>query len=316
MSAQPVLDPRIAVGPTFVANILNWLLMGALLVQVFSYYQRFRNDRIGIRALVYGIFCLDLAQTIMLTFHGWWALVASWGRPDLLSHYPWTASMVPFMCGLVSAIVQIFYAQRIWILSPNRLTRVLAVVIVLTALAQGIGAMAGGMVAATARSFSRRTILEMKDQFTLWLAGSLAADALITGCMAYILARAKSRTSWKKSETLLSSLIIRTLETGALTMVGAAVELALFVLFPDKTFHYVPGYTLGKLYSNSLMLSLNIRRPHDATESASSRPTFSFDHRQAHSGTAVYVEQHTMRHLDVESSDNTLHGDTWIASKE
>ncbi|KAJ7784360.1 hypothetical protein B0H16DRAFT_295275 [Mycena metata] len=314
MSAQPVFDPRIAVGPTFVASILNWMLLGALIVQVFSYYRKFRNDTIGIRALVYGIFCLDFAQTIMLTFHGWWALVASWGQPDLLAHYPWTASMVPFMCGLVSAIVQIFYARRIWLLSPNRVTQILAVVIVLTALAQGIGAMAGGMVAATSRSFSRKTILEMKDQFTLWLAGSLAADALITGCMGYILARAKSRTSWQKSETMLSHLIIRTMETGALTMIGAAVELALFVLFPDRTYHYVPGYTLGKLYSNSLMLSLNIRRPQDATDSEWSRPTFGFDLRPAHTGTAVYVEQHTMRHLDVES---TLRGDDiWIASKE
>ncbi|KAJ7132987.1 hypothetical protein C8R46DRAFT_1235531 [Mycena filopes] len=292
MSAQPAFDPQIAVGPTFVANILNWMLMGTLLMQVYAYYRRFRDDTLGIRILVYGVLCLDLAQTIMLTFHGWWALVASWGQQDRLQHLPWTASIVPFMCGLVSAIVQIFYARRIWVLSPNRTTHVLAIVIVLTAIAQGIGAMAGGMVAATSRDFSHKTIVEMKDQFILWLAGSLAADALITGCMAYMLSKAKARTSWRNSETLLSGLITRTLETGALTMVGAAVELALFVQFPDKTFHYVPGYTLGKLYSNSLMLNLNMRRPQDAAADSLQRG------QQGHNGTIVFVEQHTLRHLD------------------
>ncbi|KAJ7898130.1 hypothetical protein B0H13DRAFT_1884366 [Mycena leptocephala] len=75
------------------------------------------------------------------------------------------------------------------------------------------------------------------------------------------LARAKSRTSWATSETLLTNLINRVIQSGAVTSVCAAVDLAVFAGIVDTNFHFVPSYILGKLYTNSLMLTLNLRRP-------------------------------------------------------
>ncbi|KAJ6471187.1 hypothetical protein DFH09DRAFT_1476764 [Mycena vulgaris] len=315
------VGPEIAVGPTarrFIGNILNWMLMhetlairflladvhsrGTLIMQVYAYYQKFRADPASIRVLVYGVFCLDLAQTIMLTFHGWWALVTSWGRPESLDHPPWVIAMVPFMCGLVSAIVQIFYARRIWALSPNNFVRGVSVVIVLTALAQGLSAMTGALVAALSSNGPSQTKIAQMQ-------ATLATDALIAACMSYILSRAKSRTSWSKSQTLLSNLITRAVQTGAITVVCASVELAVFIRFPAYTYHFVPGYTMGKLYSNSLMLNINIRRQPQAERDAL---PISLD---ARSGTMVYVEQHTTRNTDTAFSQTADENYTWTAAK-
>ncbi|KAJ6592836.1 hypothetical protein B0H19DRAFT_919809, partial [Mycena capillaripes] len=101
----------------FIANILNWMLMGTLAMQVYTYYVNFPSDRFFIRILVYKLFVLDIAQTIMLTFHGWWMLVEIWGRPDQLDFLPWSAIMMPLMAGLTSIFVQIFYA---WYVEPPR----------------------------------------------------------------------------------------------------------------------------------------------------------------------------------------------------
>ncbi|KAJ7677443.1 hypothetical protein B0H17DRAFT_113220 [Mycena rosella] len=288
------------------------MLMGTLIMQVYGYYRKFRVDPLAIRILVYGVFCLDLAQTIMLTFHGWWALVASWGRPDLLEHSPWTAAMVPFMCGLISAIVQIFYARRIWALSSNNFIRGVSVFIVLTALAQGLSAMSGAIVAMTYKhGYSQPTIKEMHTTFEIWLAGSLATDAMIAACMAYTLSQAKARTSWSNSQTLLTNLINRAVQTGAVTALCASVEFAVFVQFPEYTYHYAAGYTLGKLYSNSLMLNINMRR--QLQEADPSRP-ISLD---ARSGTTVYVEQHTVRSHDTAFSPHTVDDfSTWTGAKD
>ncbi|KAJ7134824.1 hypothetical protein C8R44DRAFT_436065 [Mycena epipterygia] len=294
----------------FVANLLNYMLLGSLIMQVYTYYRKFRVDETAIRVLVYGVFCLDLAQTIVLTFHGWWALVETWGRPELLGQLPWTAAMVPFMCGLVSAIVQIFYARRIWALSPNNYIRTVSVIIVLTALTQGLGAMSGGIVAIkSAKGFTNATLTEMHAQFLVWLAGSLVTDALITACMTYILSKAKSRTSWSRSETLLTNLINKAVQTGAVTVLCASVELAMFVHFPGYTYHFVPGYTLGKLYTNSLMLNLNMRRRPEAADSSLAISL------EARGGTSVYVEQQTVRSHDPLASSHTVEWDNPKSSK-
>ncbi|KAJ7182493.1 hypothetical protein C8R43DRAFT_1116133 [Mycena crocata] len=79
-----------AIGPIFIASILNWMLMGTLVMQVWTYYRKFRTDRAVIRILVI------------------------WGKPEMLDVLVWSAAMIPFMGGLVSLIVQVFYAWRIW----------------------------------------------------------------------------------------------------------------------------------------------------------------------------------------------------------
>ncbi|KAF8209117.1 hypothetical protein K438DRAFT_1545590, partial [Mycena galopus ATCC 62051] len=94
----------------FIGNILNWMFMGILVTQLYTYYQNFPSDRIFIRILVYGLFVVDVAQTVLLTFHGWFFTVSAWGNPATFNTIPWSGPMIPVMCGLVAATVQIFYA--------------------------------------------------------------------------------------------------------------------------------------------------------------------------------------------------------------
>ncbi|KAJ7898129.1 hypothetical protein B0H13DRAFT_1623267 [Mycena leptocephala] len=94
----------------FIGNILNWMFMGTLVMQLYTYYQNFPSDRIIIRILVYGLFLVDVAQTVILTFHGWFFAVSAWGNPATFDIIPWSGPMIPVLCGLVAATVQIFYA--------------------------------------------------------------------------------------------------------------------------------------------------------------------------------------------------------------
>jgi preprotein translocase subunit SecE len=54
------------------------------------------------------------------------------------------------------------------------------------------------------------------------------------------LAKAKKKTSWSDSETLLTSLINRVITTGAATAVCAAVDLGMFLGYPTTNYHVVP----------------------------------------------------------------------------
>ncbi|KAJ7615382.1 hypothetical protein FB45DRAFT_935565 [Roridomyces roridus] len=255
------LDSEIAatVGPVFIASILNWMFFGTLVTQTYTYYQKFPSDKLGVRFLVYMLFVLDFAQTVMLTHHGWWCIVSSWGKAQIFEDLVWSAGMISFMSGLVGGIVQIFYAFRIWKLADSIFLRVIAIIVVVLALTESVTAMVSGMLLLHPPNVNN--LIRLHPGFATWLAASLADDILIASSMTYILASARKKATWDRSETLLTRLINRVITTGTATALSAAVELGLFLGYPTANYHVVPAYILGKFYSNSLMLTLNLRRP-------------------------------------------------------
>ncbi|KAJ7886110.1 hypothetical protein B0H14DRAFT_3431327 [Mycena olivaceomarginata] len=224
-----VVDVAEVVGPVFIGNILNWMFMGTLVMQLYTYYQNFPSDRIFVRILVYGLFVVDVAQTVLLTFHGWFFTVSAWGNPAIFDTIPWSGPMIPVLCGLDS--------RRIWILTTNRFLRSVAISIVLVALTQSLAGMISGL--SLLKNSSPENQIRWYPGVWIWFAGSLVADVLITACMTYILARAKSRTFWAPSETMLTTLINRVVQSGAVTSVCAAVDLALFAGNVETNFHFV-----------------------------------------------------------------------------
>ncbi|KAK7035346.1 hypothetical protein VNI00_011877 [Paramarasmius palmivorus] len=134
------------------------------------------------------------------------------------------------------------------------------------AFAQGMSAIVAGFIGSP--NTTQQTLLRLHPAFSLWLAGSFVADVLITGSMFWILHTAKAKSSFARSDALINRLISNTVQTGALTVVVATVDLALFVRFTDATYHFVPAYILGKLYTNSFMATLNARKSTSPTGSS------------------------------------------------
>lgn len=83
------------------------------------------------------------------------------------------------------------------------------------------------------------------------------ADILIAASLCYFLHR--SRTGFKKSDTMISRLILFTVSTGMLTSICAVASL-ISILIWGQTLIYVAFYfSLGRLYSNSVLATLNAR---------------------------------------------------------
>ncbi|KAJ6550335.1 hypothetical protein B0H19DRAFT_952166, partial [Mycena capillaripes] len=181
---------------------------------------------------------IDVVQTVILTHHGWWWIVTTYGDPSRFDEVIWSAPCIPFLAGLTTAIVQIFYAWRIWTLTTNIFMHGLSILIVLIALLQSLIAMVSGLIVSQNPLLS--TLQSLDNEFATWLAGSFADDTIITICMIYILSQAKNRTSWGASETMLTKLINRIIQTGAATMVLTAIDLAIFLQIPDTNYYYVP----------------------------------------------------------------------------
>ncbi|KAF8173755.1 hypothetical protein K438DRAFT_128586 [Mycena galopus ATCC 62051] len=233
-----LVNPSTAIGPIFLGNAFNWLLLGLLMMQIYNYWRNFTRDRVMIKILVYGIFILELVQTAFGTHEAWWFSVQNWGNIPSLQGAPWTAILSPILCGTISAMVQIFYAFRIWTLRGNLFPRFLAVLIVLLAMAQSLAAIIGSLL--LDKNLNQENLIRLHPLFSLWLAGSFSTDVLITGSMIWILQTSKSTSAARISETndLLNRLILNTVQSGTVTVVCAGITLALFIKYTNRNYHY------------------------------------------------------------------------------
>ncbi|KAJ7665604.1 hypothetical protein B0H17DRAFT_1019282, partial [Mycena rosella] len=170
------------------------MFMGMLVMQYYTYYQTFPTDQLSLRILVNALFILDVAQTITSTHFGWFFIITTWGNPADFNFVPWSASMIPILCGIVTAMVQMFYAWRIWVLAPSQFLKAVSALIVVLAFTQGTAAIvAGGLVLHTP---TQTELAQVHPEVTLWLSTSFTVDVIITASMTFILTRAKQKSAW------------------------------------------------------------------------------------------------------------------------
>ncbi|KZT25857.1 hypothetical protein NEOLEDRAFT_279948 [Neolentinus lepideus HHB14362 ss-1] len=246
-------DINLLVGPQLFGFLFNWGLFGVLSVQVYLYYLYFPGDNRRLKALVYGLYIFETAQTALATSDAVKWLVTGWGRPEALQKIYTSWLNVPVMGGMISATVQLFFCWRIWILSNSIY---LPIVIALVALVSGTAGVASGIMLRRLDDISE--ISTLTPPTSVWLTCSALADVLIAIAMTYLLTRAK--VGLRRTDRLINRLVRLTIETGMVTALWAVVDVILFNAFKHNNLHMCPATTLAKLYSNTLLVMFNNRQ--------------------------------------------------------
>ncbi|KAK0484831.1 hypothetical protein IW261DRAFT_860259 [Armillaria novae-zelandiae] len=241
-------------GPFIVGFLLNWGLFGTLSVQLYLYYLAFPNDRRFTKNIVYGIYVIEFAQT-MLVAHDMFALFGyGFGDMNALTKTNLNWLAVPIMSAVVACIGQVFYAYRIFIVSKSRIIPIFIICISLTS---SVAATITGVY-----SFRAGDLTRMNNQKTyitagIWCGASALCDILIAICMTYYLM--SRTTSFRRTRILVTKITRLTIETGSVTAVGALLTFILFIAFPRQTFHTAPALLMPKLYANTVYMVLNSR---------------------------------------------------------
>ncbi|KAK7013154.1 hypothetical protein R3P38DRAFT_2789313 [Favolaschia claudopus] len=89
------------------------------------------------------------------------------------------------------------------------------------------------------------------------LASASVADMLIALSLSYYLR--KSRTGIKTTDSLVNKLILYAMSTGLLTGICVLIDMICFLAMPGNLVHVAFNIVSGKLYTNSLLVSLNFR---------------------------------------------------------
>ncbi|KAJ7619655.1 hypothetical protein FB45DRAFT_931340 [Roridomyces roridus] len=240
--------------PRLLGILMNSGLMGSLIVQVYYYYCTFPNDRSIAKATVYAVFCLELFHTVVMAYAGYWDFGFGDGNLDnfLKRLQSWITPATTLMSGLIAAIVQIFYAFRLYSFSGSR---IVGATITWLALLQFAASVAEGIVVTRTGHAGRPAYVPVT--LLLWLVGSAGCDVLIAGSMTFYLRRETLVSKHMKNK--LSTIIRLTIGTGTLTAIVAVSEIFVVFAFPTHMYYNTGVLTLGKLYSNSLLVLLNAR---------------------------------------------------------
>ncbi|TFK68089.1 hypothetical protein BDN72DRAFT_842310 [Pluteus cervinus] len=244
-------------GPLIIGCALNWLLYGAVLIQLYNYHTSTEpGDRLVIRIFVYAIFIVETAVTSLITNTMWNFVIIRWGQPTAFDQLPPSVLPTAGMSALVAASVQVFFAWYIYKLRQNKKGLVGFMVIALlatTSCATGL-AMVGK---AAALGSGAAQLISLRAFTTVWYSCIAACNILIAVSMTVIMLTTKRSPGHSRS--LSNYLLAFSIETGAVLAVVSTIQLTLYLTFPGTFIHLTLMYVLGKLYAVVLLACMNGR---------------------------------------------------------
>ncbi|KAJ7485408.1 hypothetical protein FB451DRAFT_1431392 [Mycena latifolia] len=252
-SLQSYGPAEVAHGPLFIGFFFNVLLYGIMLIQTYFYFTTFPSDKMWTKVFVACVFVLDTLNTIFDFAYLYDCLITHFDDVPYLARATWLFATDPVMTAIIAFLVQLFYVWRVKVLTGN-------VWLVLFILACAVAGLAGGIATTIEVLLEPRFLdfIHFKSVVIVWLVGECACDIIIASILVLHLRSHKSGIA--ASDALVDRIIRLTVQTGLATALCATVDLGLF-LTQTVALHLIFNIPLCKLYTNSLLSSLNARTP-------------------------------------------------------
>lgn len=251
---MPLTAAGISFGPLLVGFAVNTILYGALVTSGLVYFSSFKNDGPWIRLLVSTLLLLCTANVVLQFVFLNDTLIIHFGDQYSLTRANWVFSLLPGIAGVVSSLVQFFFAWRIRILTSSVWPVGIMVILASAAFLCGIGTTVAINMVPMFAQFHRFEIV-----FVVGLASSALDNLLITGLLVRSLSEHK--TGFMDTDHIIKKIIRVTLQTGLLTAIWTLIDLAVYVALTDGM-HLVFNESLAQFYTISVMSTL-IARPRD-----------------------------------------------------
>ncbi|KAJ3507834.1 hypothetical protein NLJ89_g6083 [Agrocybe chaxingu] len=265
-AATPLIhvDLSDSVGALQIGSLFSVFLFGIVTLQAYMYYTTFREDRWGYKTLVGVVWLLEIGHTIAVCYEVYRATITLYGRPQLLLTFPALSSGIA-IAGAITTSVQGFFALRVYRVLPKPYSYIGIFCIALSSLRFV------GSVCLSYRAITSKSVQDYRKNnswlVTILLSVGACIDVIIAASMLYYLSKKRSQ-AFERIATVIDRLIAYTVRTGLLTSVAAVLLLICYQTMPNNLVWLALYTSLAKLYSNSLLASLNSRQ--ELRESSSS----------------------------------------------
>lgn len=267
------LNKNTTFGAAFAGFAASCLCLGIQTMQTYTYFKRYPSDKSLYKALVAGLLIIEFADQTLIAHAVYTYLVSNWGDVRIFVKPTVWSLILQITLGVATGtIVKLSFATRVWRFS-NRNIFVTGFIVLLTLGEVGVASLY------TVRGFRLRSLQDlstMKPVGMLSLGIGVATDAVIAFSLCFFLRNL--RTGHRQDDSMVNSLILYALSTGAVTAAISLTTLILYNFMPNNFIFMACYFVLSKMYAISFLAALNTRRVSrgrgtDAEETATV-PTF------------------------------------------
>ncbi|THH07209.1 hypothetical protein EW145_g3535 [Phellinidium pouzarii] len=241
-------------GALFIGVVFAMALWGAGCVQVYYYFNRYLKEDWRLKLLVFVVWALDTTHQGLITHTAYTYLVTEYGNPLFLNEIVVTLLIEVVISALIVLLVQSFLVLRVWKLSRGNIP----LVVILCLL---VAAEFSLSIVYTIKSLRLKTFTALASIVNLSRSVNIfgaAGDIAIAMALVYLLHRA--RTGFHRSDGIINRLIMFSLNTGILTSLDAVMSLVTITVLPNSFVYILFFVTVSRLYTNSLLATLNSRK--------------------------------------------------------
>ncbi|KAJ7250753.1 hypothetical protein C8J57DRAFT_1474861 [Mycena rebaudengoi] len=240
-------------GALCVGYVIASGLFGVMSMQSFNYFQKFVKDTIWLKSLVAFLWIMDTLQLVLIGHVLYYWVITNYDNPRVLAVSVWSFNIGILITNTIVIIVELFLARRVYIMSSkNKLLT--GFIVLLSCLYYAFE------LVVQVRTFQlQKVALFFKFQWiaSVGLACAATADLIIAISLSIYLSRA--RTGIKTTDSMVNKLILYAMNTGLLTSIIVLIDMICFLVMPKNLIHIAFNIVVGKLYTNSLLATLNFR---------------------------------------------------------
>ncbi|KAF9468446.1 hypothetical protein BDZ94DRAFT_786545 [Collybia nuda] len=243
-------------GAAFIGALFTAMLYGLTTLQTYFYFVYYPKDGMEIKSLVSLVWILDTVQTILVSLCMYHYLVTNYANPPALAIGHWSLFVSVAMNVTIAFFVQCFFTVRIFRLSHPKIRWWLSSIIALVVFAHfcfGIETVVFLFIKKELKRLPEITLIAA----TPFAALAVLSDIFIAAALCVLLHG--SRTGFRRTNTLVTTLIIYAINRCLLTSVVAVAEVIVFAVSPESLWFLAIDFVIGKLYANSLLATLNSR---------------------------------------------------------
>ncbi|KAL1662010.1 hypothetical protein GGG16DRAFT_94283 [Schizophyllum commune] len=239
-------EAKLVLGPAVIAILLNVLLGGVTLLQATHYFCGKYGDKWPVILLVSWVTLVDIADTVCAGNLMWYYTVDTYVNNALALLAPWQYHTTAISSSMISVPVQHFLGWRMYQFSHSK---------ILFGLVSGLSLGQGFLMIFVSASFiatprPHEDAARLMPMFIVSYALALANELIITSNLLYHFYQ--HRTGMKNTDlvmTKLSSIVVET---------AVPVTTCSFA-FPNSSVFLIFTMAMGKLYTNTLLTTLNAR---------------------------------------------------------
>ncbi|KAF8126683.1 hypothetical protein K438DRAFT_1995544 [Mycena galopus ATCC 62051] len=245
-------------GPMLIGIMLNLMLYGSIVTQVFRYYRYYSKNFVWIRRFLLYLLTIETANVVIQGGIIYEPLIIEYDA--VLTLAPKLLPADPIIIVIVSVPIQHFAAWRINVITHSFILPGVISFLSLVSFGSGIN-----MSVKLFQNTGINQFAIFKTSSIGWLVSSAACDILIAIGMSYALYTRK--TGFSHVDGQINRIIRLTLETGAFTAITAIAVIVLSIVFQGTRMNFIADFPLSAVYTCSFLAMLKSRNSADAEHS-------------------------------------------------